>query len=50
MERPSFYDLSTSTYEFNDPSMSSSNHELNPDLIAMVQSHTFSRTHERLTM
>jgi hypothetical protein len=42
MERPSFHDLSTSTYEFNDPSTSSSNHELNPDLIAMDRSHTFS--------
>jgi hypothetical protein len=42
MERPSFHDLSTSTYEFNDPSSSSSNNELNPDLIAMVRSHTFS--------
>jgi hypothetical protein len=42
MERPSFHDLSTSTYKFNDPSTSSSNHELNPSLIAMVRSHTFS--------
>jgi hypothetical protein len=42
MERPSFHDLSTSTYEFNDPSTSSSNNELNPDLIAIVLSHTLS--------
>ena len=41
MERSSFHDLSTSTYEFNDPSTSSSNHELNPDLIDMVQDRPF---------
>jgi hypothetical protein len=41
MERPSFDDLSTSTYKFNDPSMSTSNHELNTDLIDMVQDRPF---------
>jgi hypothetical protein len=41
MERPSIHDLSTSTYEFNDPSMSSSNHELNPDFIDLVQDRPF---------
>jgi hypothetical protein len=42
MERPSFHDLSTSTYEFKDLSMFSSNHELDPDLINMVQDRPFS--------
>jgi hypothetical protein len=41
MESSSFHALSTSTYEFNDPSVSSSNHELNPDLIDMVQDRPF---------
>jgi hypothetical protein len=41
IKRPSFHDLSTSTYEFNDLSTSSSNHELNPDLIDMVQDRPF---------
>jgi hypothetical protein len=41
MERQSIYDLSTSTYEFNDPSMSSSNHELHFHITGMVQDRPF---------
>jgi hypothetical protein len=42
MGRPTFHGLSTTSNECTDPSTSSSNHELNPDFIAMVRSHTFS--------
>jgi hypothetical protein len=41
MERPSFYDLSVSTYEFNDPSTSTSNHELYFNIMGMVQDRLF---------
>jgi hypothetical protein len=42
MGGPTFHGLSTTSNECTDPSTSSSNHELNPDFIAMVRSHTFS--------
>jgi hypothetical protein len=41
MERPSFYNLSASTYEFNDPSTSTSDQELHFYIMSMVQDRTF---------
>jgi hypothetical protein len=41
MKRPSFHDLSTSTYEFNDPSTSTSDHELHFHITGMVQDRPF---------
>jgi hypothetical protein len=41
MEKPSFQGLSNTSNEFIDPSTSTSIYGLNPDIIAMVQSHTF---------
>jgi hypothetical protein len=43
LERPSFHDLSTPSSEFTDPSTSTPIYGSNPDVIAMVQNHTFSR-------
>jgi hypothetical protein len=41
MERPSFYDLSASTYEFNGPSISTSDHELHFYIMDMVKDRPF---------
>jgi hypothetical protein len=41
MERPSFFDLSASTYEYNDPSTSTSDHELHFHIMGMVQDRPF---------
>jgi hypothetical protein len=41
MEKPSFYDLSASTYEFNDPLTSTSDHELHFHIMGMVQDRRF---------
>jgi hypothetical protein len=41
MEKPSFYDLSASTYEFNDPLTSTSDHELHFHIMGMVQDRPF---------
>ena len=41
MERPSFYDLFASTYEFNDPSTSTSDLELHFHIMGMVQDRPF---------
>jgi hypothetical protein len=41
MQRPSLCDISASSYEFNDPSTSSSDHELHFHIMGMVQDRPF---------